>query len=147
MCIVFVALEQHPGYKFVILSNRDEALSRPTLRSHFWDPASAPAPIDRINLPAGLSSDAKDLSGQVSTADEATINEILGGMEFASSACLDTYLYHSPQFPENFPLTFTILPICIGTLYCRSRCCPWRHLARHFQNWSFFCRHQLPRAP
>lgn len=40
MCIVFVAVETHPRYKFVILSNRDESFGRPTLNSDFWTPST-----------------------------------------------------------------------------------------------------------
>ena len=36
MCILFVALEQHPDYPLVIAANRDEFFRRPTRMSGFW---------------------------------------------------------------------------------------------------------------
>ncbi len=36
MCIVFIALNQHPDYPLIIAANRDEFYSRPTQSSHFW---------------------------------------------------------------------------------------------------------------
>ncbi|OZJ02291.1 hypothetical protein BZG36_05345, partial [Bifiguratus adelaidae] len=37
MCILFWALQQHPRYRFVFCSNRDEYLARPTAPASFWD--------------------------------------------------------------------------------------------------------------
>ena len=37
MCILFIAIEQHPDYPLVIAANRDEFYSRPTQPSHFWE--------------------------------------------------------------------------------------------------------------
>lgn len=36
MCILFIAVEQHPDYPLIIAANRDEFYSRPTMHSHFW---------------------------------------------------------------------------------------------------------------
>ena len=36
MCILFIAIKQHPEYPLVIAANRDEFHARPTQRSHFW---------------------------------------------------------------------------------------------------------------
>ncbi|MDC8831208.1 NRDE family protein [Alteromonas gilva] len=36
MCIVFIALQQHPDYPLIIAANRDEFYARPTQSSHFW---------------------------------------------------------------------------------------------------------------
>lgn len=37
MCILFIALKQHPNYPLIIAANRDEFHARPTLASHFWE--------------------------------------------------------------------------------------------------------------
>lgn len=37
MCILFIAIEQHPDYPLIICANRDEFLQRPTLAAHRWD--------------------------------------------------------------------------------------------------------------
>ncbi len=37
MCILFIAVNQHPDYPVVIAANRDEFYGRPTQTSHFWD--------------------------------------------------------------------------------------------------------------
>ena len=37
MCILFIAIEQHPDYPLVIAANRDEFYARPTQSSHFWE--------------------------------------------------------------------------------------------------------------
>jgi uncharacterized protein with NRDE domain len=36
MCISLIAYKYHPDYPLIILSNRDEYHSRPTLSAHFW---------------------------------------------------------------------------------------------------------------
>lgn len=37
MCISILSTS-HPGYPFILISNRDEYISRPTLRADWWDP-------------------------------------------------------------------------------------------------------------
>lgn len=67
----------------MILSNRDEALSRPTLRSHFWDPTSLPAALNSVEV-SGLRDPSAEASlDQVAASAEATMSHILGGTEFA----------------------------------------------------------------
>ncbi|MDT0594359.1 NRDE family protein [Glaciecola petra] len=36
MCILFIAVNQHPKYPLIIAANRDEFHKRPTQASHFW---------------------------------------------------------------------------------------------------------------
>ncbi|MBT0586387.1 NRDE family protein [Alteromonas oceanisediminis] len=36
MCILFIAINQHPEYPLIIAANRDEFYARPALASHFW---------------------------------------------------------------------------------------------------------------
>jgi uncharacterized protein with NRDE domain len=36
MCILFIAVKQHPLYPLIIAANRDEFHDRPTQSSHFW---------------------------------------------------------------------------------------------------------------
>jgi len=36
MCILFIAVRQHPDYPLIIAANRDEFYQRPTQSSHFW---------------------------------------------------------------------------------------------------------------
>ncbi|GLP97814.1 NRDE family protein [Paraferrimonas sedimenticola] len=36
MCILFVALNQHPDYSLLVCANRDEFHQRPSLPAHFW---------------------------------------------------------------------------------------------------------------
>ena len=38
MCILFIALEQHPKYPLIVCANRDEFHHRPTEQAHFWMP-------------------------------------------------------------------------------------------------------------
>ncbi|GLR69880.1 NRDE family protein [Agaribacter marinus] len=38
MCILFIAVQQHPDYPLIIAANRDEFHQRPTLASTFWAP-------------------------------------------------------------------------------------------------------------
>lgn len=37
MCILFIAVNQHPDYPLIIAANRDEFHTRPTASSQFWD--------------------------------------------------------------------------------------------------------------
>ena len=39
MCIVFLAVEQHPHYPLIIAANRDEFFERPSLAANFWQDA------------------------------------------------------------------------------------------------------------
>lgn len=36
MCLALIAIEQHPEYPLIILSNRDEFYKRPTEPAHYW---------------------------------------------------------------------------------------------------------------
>ncbi len=36
MCLLLLALDQHPAYKLVLAANRDEYYDRPTAPAHFW---------------------------------------------------------------------------------------------------------------
>jgi uncharacterized protein with NRDE domain len=36
MCILFIAIKQHPLYPLIIAANRDEFTQRPTQTAHFW---------------------------------------------------------------------------------------------------------------
>ena len=36
MCILFIAIEQHPKYPLIICANRDEFHQRPTQAMHVW---------------------------------------------------------------------------------------------------------------
>ncbi|KAI8137181.1 NRDE protein-domain-containing protein [Fennellomyces sp. T-0311] len=38
MCILFWTVDNHPRYRFIFASNRDEFLNRPTAHAHFWPP-------------------------------------------------------------------------------------------------------------
>ncbi|BAJ04236.1 NRDE family protein [Shewanella violacea] len=38
MCILFIALNQHPKYPLIVCANRDEFHHRPTEQAHFWPP-------------------------------------------------------------------------------------------------------------
>jgi uncharacterized protein with NRDE domain len=37
MCLIFLALNQHPSYKLIIAANRDEFYVRKTAPAHFWE--------------------------------------------------------------------------------------------------------------
>ncbi|KAI8328688.1 NRDE protein-domain-containing protein [Choanephora cucurbitarum] len=37
MCILFWTVDNHPKYRFLFASNRDEFKKRPTTRAHFWE--------------------------------------------------------------------------------------------------------------
>ena len=37
MCILFIAVKQHPLYPLIIAANRDEFHARPTQAAHFWE--------------------------------------------------------------------------------------------------------------
>ncbi len=36
MCILFLAINQHPDYPLIVAANRDETFSRPSLPMHYW---------------------------------------------------------------------------------------------------------------
>ena len=50
MCILFVAVNQHPDYPLIIAANRDEFFARPTTASHFW-PDSPEHPVNSPEPP------------------------------------------------------------------------------------------------
>ena len=37
MCILFLAINQHPDYPLIVAANRDEFFSRPSLSMHYWE--------------------------------------------------------------------------------------------------------------
>ena len=36
MCILFLAINQHPAYPLIVAANRDESFARPSLPMHYW---------------------------------------------------------------------------------------------------------------
>lgn len=51
MCILFIALNQHPKYPLIITANRDEYFERPTQAAHYWE--DAPELLAGRDLQAG----------------------------------------------------------------------------------------------
>ncbi len=51
MCILFIAIEQHPQYPLIIAANRDEFFARPSRSAHFW--ADAPGILAGRDMQAG----------------------------------------------------------------------------------------------
>lgn len=51
MCVIYLALDQHPGFPLILLANRDEFYARRTLAAHFW--ADAPDIYAGRDLEAG----------------------------------------------------------------------------------------------
>lgn len=51
MCILFLAINQHPDHPLLICANRDEFYARPTLPAHFW--ADKPQLLAGRDLEAG----------------------------------------------------------------------------------------------
>ena len=45
MCLIALAIGQHPRYPLVIAANRDEYLQRPAAPLDWWQPAQAAAPV------------------------------------------------------------------------------------------------------
>jgi uncharacterized protein with NRDE domain len=39
MCLILLAYEAHPDYRFVVAANRDEFFARPTVQARFWEDA------------------------------------------------------------------------------------------------------------
>ena len=37
MCVIFLALDQHPEHRVLLLANRDEFYDRPTAAAHYWE--------------------------------------------------------------------------------------------------------------
>lgn len=37
MCVIFLALDQHPDHRVLLLANRDEFYDRPTAAAHYWE--------------------------------------------------------------------------------------------------------------
>lgn len=77
----------------MILSNRDEALSRPTLRSHFWDPTSVPAAVDSVEVSDVTENTDYTAIERANSASEAATNQILAGTEFALFPLLRSTLF------------------------------------------------------
>ncbi|HYG03175.1 MAG TPA: NRDE family protein [Chryseosolibacter sp.] len=51
MCLIFLALKQHPTYKFILAANRDEFYKRKTAPAAFWE--DEPAIVGGRDLEAG----------------------------------------------------------------------------------------------
>ena len=51
MCILFIAVQQHPTFPLIIAANRDEFYKRPTHPSHFW--SESPELLAGKDLEAG----------------------------------------------------------------------------------------------
>ena len=63
MCILFIAIEQHPDYPLIIAANRDEFFARPTAASRFW--SKHPALLAGQDLQAGGSWMAVNKNGRL----------------------------------------------------------------------------------
>lgn len=51
MCVILLALDSHPRYRWIVAANRDELYARPSLPSHFWE--DAPQVLAGRDLRAG----------------------------------------------------------------------------------------------
>lgn len=81
MCIVFVANNAQPRYKYVILSNRDEDFARPTVRSAFWTTYPLSPLEDALATPTFLSPSATPSLSMANPDSQAQeLVEILSGM-------------------------------------------------------------------
>lgn len=64
MCLIFLAIDQHPAYKLVIAANRDEFYKRRTAPAHFWE--DQPAIVGGRDLEASGTWMAMNRNGRIS---------------------------------------------------------------------------------
>jgi len=76
MCLIFIAVNQHPTYKLIIAANRDEFYARKTAAAHFWE--DDPTILGGRDLEASGSWMAMNKKGKISMVtnyrDPANIN-------------------------------------------------------------------------
>jgi uncharacterized protein with NRDE domain len=64
MCLIFLALNQHPAYKLIVAANRDEFYARNTAPAHYWE--DYPSILGGRDLEAAGSWMAMNKNGRIS---------------------------------------------------------------------------------
>ncbi len=73
MCILFIAIEQHPQYPLIIAANRDEFFARPSRAAHFW--ADAPNVLAGRDMQAGGSWLGVNKAGDIAAVTNLRLSE------------------------------------------------------------------------
>lgn len=102
MCILFIALNQHPKYPLIITANRDEYFERPTQASHYWE--YSPTLLAGRDLQAGGTwlgvNQQREFAALTNLRDMNLIKEHAR----SRGELVQTYLNHAH---ENFPQWLT----------------------------------------
>ena len=75
MCILFIAIRQHPQYPLIIAANRDEFFARPSRAAHYWD--DAPNILAGRDLQAGGSWLGINKDGQIAAVTNLRAPELI----------------------------------------------------------------------
>lgn len=75
MCILFIAIEQHPQYPLIIAANRDEFFARPSRSAHFWD--DAPDVLAGRDMQAGGTWLGINKAGQIAAVTNLRMPELI----------------------------------------------------------------------
>ncbi|QKS71152.1 NRDE family protein [Paenalkalicoccus suaedae] len=94
MCIVGVALNHHPEYPFILASNRDEFLHRPTKNAYWWDDGIlAGQDLDMLGTWLGMTK-----SGKLATLTNVRREEAQSSFPHSRGELVTSYLRDERAF-------------------------------------------------
>jgi uncharacterized protein with NRDE domain len=99
MCLIFIALNQHPNYKLIIAANRDEFYERKTAAAGYWQ--DHPEILGGRDLEAGGTWMAMTRSGKISMITNYRDLKNLKPKAPSRGQLVSDYLFESKS-PENY---------------------------------------------
>lgn len=99
MCILFIAVEQHPQYPLILAANRDEFHSRPSHAAHFW--GDAPQVLAGRDLQAGGTWFGVSKTGQIAAVTNLRLPELIRADARSRGELVARYL-RGDEPPEQF---------------------------------------------
>ena len=95
MCILFIAVNQHPDYPLIVAANRDEFFERPTSESSFW--SEHPHILAGKDLRAGGTWMGINQQGKLSALTNIRDPQRIASDAISRGELVSDYLQHSPS--------------------------------------------------
>ena len=100
MCILFIAIKQHPQYPLIIAANRDEFFARPSRAAHYW--ADAPDILAGRDLQAGGTWLGVRKTGQIAAVTNLRVPDLIRADARSRGELVARYLRNDDSRDQYF---------------------------------------------